>query len=87
MPGPLPFFQVIRAALMPTPGAMAYALENDRMPLRPFVGPGIGARFQFATLFPTPQHYQTQMALAQTGLTGVVHGQSALQPLSNPYAG
>lgn len=80
-----PFYQYIYASQMPTPGAMAYGFESEMLCIRPMIGPGIGARFQFATLFPTPQAYQASSAIWQTGLTGVVHGQNVLQPLSNPY--
>lgn len=79
------FFQVTYASQMPTPGAMAYGFESEMMARRPLVGPAIGARFQFTTLFPAPQAYQAASLAWQSGLTGVVHGQIALQPLSNPY--
>lgn len=79
------FFQVVYGAKIPTPGAMAYAFESEMLTLRPFIGPGIGARFQFRTL-QHPQASQAVSVVAFTGLTGVVHGQSVLQPLSNPYA-
>ena len=80
-----PFYQFVRAVLMPTPGAMAYGFESEMMPLRPAIGSAVGARFQFCSLFPAPQYYQAAAALAQTGLTGVSHGQLVLQPLSDPY--
>lgn len=79
-----PFFQYVYATQLPTPGAMAYGLESELMAFRPFIGPGIGQRFQWRTL----QHPQSSQAVAVTvlaGLSGVLHGQSALQPLSNPY--
>lgn len=79
-----PFFQFIYGPKIPTPGAMAYALESEMMALRPFIGPGIGQRYQWRTL----QNPQAAQAVAMTvlaGLTGVNHGQSVLQPLSNPY--
>lgn len=79
-----PFYQVVHATRMPTPGAMAYGFESDMMALRPFIGPGIGQRYQWRTL----QHPQAAQVTAMTvlaGLSGIVHGQSALQPLSNPW--
>lgn len=79
-----PFYQVVYGNKIPTPGAMAYGFESEMMALRPFIGPGIGQRYQFRTL----QHPQSSQAVAVTvlaGLTGVTHGQSVLQPLSNPY--
>lgn len=79
------FFQVVYATQLPTPGAMAYGFESEMLAMRPAVGPAIGARFQFRSLFPAPQAYQAASLAWLTGLTGVVHGQSALQPLSNPY--
>lgn len=79
------FYQVIYATQLPTPGAMAYSFESEMLAMRPAVGPAIGARFQFATLFPAPQSFQAASIAWLTGLTGVVHGQSMLQPLSNPY--
>lgn len=65
---------------------MAYGFESEMMTLRPMIGPAIGVRFQFTTVFPTPQAIQAQQMTWLTGLTGIVHGQSAMQPLSNPYA-
>lgn len=79
-----PFYQVVYGSKIPTPGAMAYGFESEMLALRPFIGPGIGARFQFRTL-QNPQASQVVSVVALTGLTGVTHGQSALQPLSNPY--
>lgn len=87
MPQQPPFYQFAYATQMPTPGAMAFGFESEMMAIRPMLGPGIGAGFQFATLFPAPQAYQAASLMWQTGLTGVVHGQSSLQPLSNPYQG
>ena len=85
--GPPPFYQVAYATIMPTPGAMAFGFESEMLTLRPAIGPGIGARFQFTTVFPAPQAFQAASMTWLAGLTGVVHGQSALQPLSNPYGG
>lgn len=87
MPGIVGFFQVVYATQMPTPGAMAYGFESEMLALRAAVGPAIGARTYFRSLFPTPQAYQAASLAWQSGLGGVVHGQSALQPLSNPYGG
>jgi hypothetical protein len=80
-----PYYQFAYASQLPTPGAMAYGFESEYMCMRPAVGPAIGARSQFASLFKTPGAYQASALVWQAGLTGVVHGQSALQPLSNPY--
>lgn len=80
-----PFYQYVAATQMPTPGAMQYGFESEMLAWRPACGPGIGARMQFYTLTPTPGAYQAAQASWVTGLTGVVHGQSALQPLANPY--
>jgi hypothetical protein len=85
-PALAPFYQFAYASLLPTAGAMAYGFESEMMPNRPMIGPGIAARSYFASLFKTPQAYQVSSMTWQAGLTGVVHGQSALQPLSNPYA-
>lgn len=87
MASPHGFFQVVYATQMPTPGAMAYGFESEMLAFRPAIGPAIGARYQFRTLSPAPQSYQAASLAWLTGLTGVVHGQSALQPLSNPYGG
>lgn len=79
------FYQFVRATQLPTPGAMEYGFESEMLTWRPVIGPGIGARQQFRSVFPTPQYYQASSVAWISGLTGVVHGQSALQPLSNPY--
>lgn len=84
-PPPPPWFQFVYASQMPTPGAMAYGFESEMLCMRPMIGPAIAARFQFRTLGSAPQAYQAAGVAWQTGLTGIVHGQSALQPLSNPY--
>jgi hypothetical protein len=84
-PAPPPFYVFQDATQMPTAGAMRYGLVSELMAFRPLIGPAIGARYQFSTFFPTPGAYQAQSLAWQSGLTGVVHGQSALQPLSNPY--
>jgi hypothetical protein len=70
---------------MPTAGAMAYGFESEMLCMRPMIGPAIAARSAFASIFKTPGAYQASAMVWQAGLTGVVHGQSALQPLSNPY--
>lgn len=82
---PPPFYQYVAATQMPTPGAMCMGFESEMMAWRPAIGPAIGCAQQFRSFFPTPQLYQMQAAIWQNGLTGVVHGQSVLQPLSNPY--
>ena len=63
---------------------MAYGLESEMMAMRPFIGPGIGQRYQWRTL-QHPQASQVNAVVSLTGLTGVTHGQNVLQPLSNPY--
>lgn len=82
-----PFYQFAYATQLPTPGAMAYGFESEMLAWRPAIGPAIGVRFQFATVFPAPQNYQAASIAWLSGLTGTVHGQSVLQPLSNPYGG
>lgn len=79
------FYQFVRATQLPTAGAMEYGFESEMLAWRPVVGPGIGARQQFRTLSPAPQAFQASSVAWISGLTGVVHGQNALQPLSNPY--
>jgi hypothetical protein len=82
-----PFFQWVQR-LMPNPGnAMSSAFESEMLAWKPMIGPAIAARFQFSYLPPTPLNYQLQAMGFVTGIGGVVHGQSALQPLSNPYSG
>lgn len=82
---PAPFYQYAYATQLPTAGAMAYGFESEMLAFRPWIGPAIAARQQFSSIFATPQAYQAGAVLWQQGLTGVVHGQSVLQPLSNPY--
>jgi hypothetical protein len=79
-----PFYQVVYGTKIPTPGAMAYAFESEMLALRPFIGPAIAARFQFRTL-QNPQASQVVAMTVLAGLSGINHGQSVLQPLSNPY--
>ncbi len=74
-----------RATKLPTPGAMEYGLTNDWLALHPLIGPGIGAGYQFRSF--NLQNTQNAAQAALTGLGGLVHGQSALQPLSDPYVG
>ena len=82
-----PFYQFQHATQMPTPGAMAYGFESEMMAMRAMIGPGIGVRRQFYTLYPFAQNSQAASLSWLAGLTGVVQGQSQLQPLSNPYGG
>lgn len=82
-----PFYVLQQATQMPTPGAMQFSLISELMAFRPLIGPAVAARQMFTTFFMTPQAYQASSIAWQTGLTGVVHGQSALQPLSDPYGG
>lgn len=79
------WIQYVPATQLPTPGAMAMGYESEMLAMRPMIGPAIAARFQFRSFFPSPQYYQGASVTWATGLTGVVHGQSVLQPLSNPY--
>ena len=81
-----PFYQFAYATQMRTPGAMAYGFESEMLCLRPMIGPAIAARLQFASLMPVSQNYQQYAVNWLAGLSGVAHGQSALQPLSNPYS-
>lgn len=81
-----PFIQYVYAQIMPTPGAMAYGYESEMLAWRPMIGPAIGVRQQFASIASMPLAIQGSQASWLTGLTGVTHGQSILQPLSNPYA-
>jgi hypothetical protein len=83
-----PFFQYVKATQLPTPGAMNMGFESELLALRPMIGPAIGARYQFRTITnfgPTGQNYQAVAMNWIAGLTGINHGQVALQPLSNPY--
>jgi hypothetical protein len=80
-----PFYQFVYASQMPTPGAMAYGFESEMLAWRAACGPGIGARQQFYSISPQPGALQAASLGWLGGLTGVVHGQSILQPLSNPY--
>lgn len=82
---PPPFYQYVYASQLPTPGAMAYGFESEMLAFRPAIGPGIGQATYFRSIFATPQAYQAASMAWQSGLTGIVHGQSILQPLSNPY--
>lgn len=80
-----PFYQFTHANQMPTPGAMVYGFESEMLCMRAMIGPAIAARSYFSSVFKTPGAYQAAALVWQAGLQGVVHGQSALQPLSNPY--
>jgi hypothetical protein len=83
-----PFFQYVRATQMPTPGAMEYGFESEMLADRPFIGPAMGARSYMRTVTDFGTGGQSYQAVALnwfTGLGGLAHGQSALQPLSNPY--
>jgi hypothetical protein len=83
-----PFFQYVRATQMPTPGAMEYGFESEMLADRPMIGPAYAARYQFKTVTdfgPMGLNYQGVALNWFTGLGGLAHGQSVLQPLSNPY--
>lgn len=80
-----PFYQFTYGDQIPTPGAMAYGFESEMLCMRPWIGPAIGQRVQWRTFVGAPASFQAVSLAWQTGLGGVVHGQSALQPLSNPY--
>ena len=78
-----PWFQYVNNPPPVTPGAMNMGFESEMLAWRPMLGPGIGVTRQL--LMFAPQNYQAASLAALTGLQGVVHGQSVLQPLSNPY--
>lgn len=82
-----PFYQFAHATKLPTPGAMAMGFESEMLAWRPFIGPGIAARFQFATITRQAGSYQAASMAWLTGLTAPVHGQMALTPLSVPDNG
>lgn len=84
---PPPFYQFVANQPPVTPGAMNMGFESEMLAYRPAIGPGIAARFQFASIGGTPQSYQAASMAWLAGVAGIVHGQSVLQPLSNPYAG
>lgn len=81
----MPFYQYVHADQLPTGGAMVYGFESEMLAWRPMIGPGIGARFQFASIRRDPQSYQAANVAWVTGLTGIVQGQNIMQPLSNPW--
>jgi hypothetical protein len=82
-----PFYRFFKGMLGITPGAMIYGNETQWLAWRPLIGPAIGVATQFRTIYNVqPISQQTGLA-ATTGLGGVVHGQVALQPLSDPYNG
>ena len=74
-----------RATKMPTPGAMEYALLDNWQAVDPVIGPGIAFTTPMRNF--APQNAQATAQAVLTGLGGLVHGQSALQPLSNTYQG
>lgn len=78
-----PWYQYVSNPVGRTPGAMNMGFESEMLAWRPLIGPAIGAGYQFRSF--APQNYQAVSLTAITGLQGVVHGQNALQPLSNPY--
>ena len=82
-----PWLQWVYATQLPTPGAMAMGFESEMLALRPAIGPAIGQAMQWRSVSPAPYNYQVVSVAWLTGLTGVVHGQTVLQPLSNPYGG
>src|SRR5271166_988226 len=81
-----PWYSFVFAPQMPTPGAMAYALESQWLAWRPLIGPAIGQAQQFRT-FGGQQSMQQAALAAVTGLGGLNHGQVVLQPLVDPYGG
>lgn len=80
-----PFIQYVNNPPATTPGAMNMGYESEMLFWRPAIGPAVAARTMFRTF--AIQNYQAVSLAATTGLTGVVHGQNALQPLINPYTG
>ena len=77
------WFTFKRATQMPTPGAMEYGLVTELLADRPYIGPAIGFSTQMRNF--AAQNSQFAAMAALTGVGGLVHGQSALQPLSDPY--
>ena len=71
------------ASKLPTPGAMEYGLTTNNQTFRPWIGPAIAPNFLWRMF--APQNYQYQAQAVLTGVGGLAHGQSVLQPLSNPY--
>jgi hypothetical protein len=85
--GTRPYFSFIHGDQIPTPGAMAYSNESQRLVMRPFIGSAVGQSLQFRILNNVfPLHKKHGYAV-QTGLGGLASGQIALQPLSDPYNG
>lgn len=80
-----PFIQYVSNPPPVTPGAMNMGYESEMLAWRPAIGPAIGASFMFRMF--AVQNYQSVSMAALTGLGGVAQGQSALQPLSNPWQG
>ena len=76
-----------RGNQIPTAGAMAYGNTTQWLAWRPMIGSAIGQAIQFRTIYNVFPLAQTTGLAALTGLGGIVHGQSALQPLSDPYNG
>ena len=89
--GARPWFQFIKAMLLPTPGAMEYGLETQQLAWRPMIGPAIGQAIQFRTIYNlTPANTQYLQAAAfttKTGLGGLASGTLVVQPLADPYNG
>lgn len=84
--GAAPFDQFMHGKLGTTPGAMIFGKITEWLAWRPMIGPAIAARTQFRTLYNVFPVRQNAGLAATTGLGGVIHGQVALQPLSDPYS-
>ncbi len=77
------WFQYKPATKIPTPGAMNMALITEWLAHKPWIGPAIGFAVQMRNF--SPQNAQQVSVTTTTGLGGIVHGQTVLQPLSDPY--
>jgi hypothetical protein len=86
-PRTIPFFQWVDRQFSQAANTGRLAYESERMAWRPMIGSGVGVRGQLATVSPCPWNVQLAATAWLTGLGGLSHGQTALQPLSNPYQG
>lgn len=81
----VPFIQFRHGDIPRTPGAMIFGNVSERLVVRAMIGSGVGQNMQLRTLYNVFPIRQNAGLAAITGLGGVVHGQVALQPLSDPY--
>ena len=77
------FFTIVTARKHPTPGAMNHALITNLLAQKPLIGAAM-AHVQVLQ-WTQPQNTQGVAQAVLTGLGGLAHGQSVLQPLSDPY--